>query len=81
MRKYHNILLTGKENLLDSQIGSMIFRKMICNMYNNVNNDHLQGLFSYFPAFFSKFSNTEVSYQRESEHIYIYIYLHIYILV
>ena len=78
MIKYHNILLTEKKKLLDSQIGSMIFRKMIYNMYNNVNNNHLQGNFHIFQLSFLNIL-IQKCLIRGKVNIYTYIYIYIYI--
>ena len=81
MIKYHNILLTEKKKLLDSQIGSMIFRKMIYNMYNNVNNNHLQGNFHIFQLSFLNILIQKCLIRgKVNIYTYIYIFTYIYIL-
>lgn len=81
MIKYHNILLTEKKKLLDSQIGSMIFRKMIYNMYNNVNHDHLQGNFHIFQLSFLNILIQKCLIRgKVNIYTYIYIFTYIYIL-
>ena len=56
----------------------MIFRKMICNMYNNVNNDNLQGNFHIVQLSFLNILKQKCLI-RGKVNIYTYIYIFTYI--